>query len=240
MKNNKSLYVSVVALALVLGVGACAPTPSGSAMKSQLTEAAMAMTPTEGAMMNDTATPEAMMNGTATPEAMMNDTATPEAMMATPGEGAMMATPAWFGTTLTDVTTGKTFSISDFKGKVVLIETIAQSCAACKQQELNIKAFREKLGMPADLVTVSLDVDPNDVASALKTYASDNSFGWIYSLAPTEVSGEIGKLYGGQVLNPASAPLLIIDRKGDTHLLPAGIESADDLLKAVDPYLKAM
>ena len=197
--------------------------------------------PTQGAMMIDTATPEAMMNGTAAPEAMMNGTATPEAMMngtATPE--AMMAAPTWFGTALTDVTTGKSFSIGDFKGKVVLVETIAQSCSTCKQQELNIKAFREKLGMPADLVTVALDVDPHDGASALKTYAADNSFGWIYAVSPAQVSNEIAKLYGNQFLSPASAPLLVIDRKGDAHLLPAGIESADDLLKAVDPYLKAM
>jgi thiol-disulfide isomerase/thioredoxin len=267
MNKIRSLYISAVALALV--VGACAPAPAGSASQSQPTEAAMAE-PTQGAMMNDTATPEAMMNDTttpeammndtgtpeammndtatpeammndtATPEAMMNDTATPEAMMANSTEGAMMAAPAWFGTTLTDVTTGKPFSIGGFKGKVVLVETMAQTCVPCKQQQSNIKAFLEKLGMPADLVTVSLDVDAKDAGGALKTYAAGNGFGWLYAVAPADVSQGLGKLYGIQSLDPASAPLLVIDQNGDAHPLPAGIQSADDLARAIDPYLKAM
>ena len=45
-------------------------------------------------------------------------------------------------------------------------------------------------------------------------------------------------LYGNQLLNPPSTPILIIDRHGEVHLLPFGIKSSEDLLKAIEPFLK--
>jgi len=152
----------------------------------------------------------------------------------------MMGTPAWFGTMLTNVSTGKSFSIDSFKGKVVLVETMAQSCPTCKQGELNIKAAEEKLGMPADLVTISLDVSATDATDALRSYAANNGFAWAFAVAPAAVSSEIGQLYGDQFLKLSSPGLLVIDRQGTAHPLPAGLSTTDDLLMALDPYLKGM
>ena len=44
-------------------------------------------------------------------------------------------------------------------------------------------------------------------------------------------------LTGSQFLNPSSAPMYIIDRKGDVHLLPFGVKSAVDLFAALEPFL---
>ena len=169
----------------------------------------------------------------------MKETATPEAMMkATEAPGAMMETPAWYTASLTDAATGKTFSIHELKGKVILVETLAQWCSNCKKQQGEVKKLREMLGMKNDFVTIGLDIDPNENAADLKSYVMSNGFDWLYAVAPAEVSREIAKLYGDQFLNPPSTPLLIIDRKGVAHPLPFGIKSADDLFKAVDMYLK--
>lgn len=200
--------------------------------------------PTEDMMMAETATADAMMmHKTPTPDAMMmHDTPTPDAMMdkstATPNSSGMMETPGWFGATLNNVNSGNSFAISDFKGKVVLVETMAVWCSNCKSQQAQIKALHEALGMPEDLVSISLDIDPNENVDDLKSYVTASGFDWMYAVAPAEVSRELSNLYGAEFLNPTSTPMLIIDRHGEVHPLPFGIKSADDLMKALEPFLK--
>lgn len=181
-------------------------------------------------------TEEAMMEKP-TEESMMHETPTADAMEK-PTEEAMMASPAWLGTSLKDVRTGESFTINDFKGKVVLVETMAVWCSTCYQQQTQIKAFYESLGMREDLVILSLDIDPNEDESVLAGYTQQNSeFGWRYTVASPEVAREIGNTYGDQFLNPPSAPVLVIDRKGVAHPLPFGVKSAEDLRMAIQPYL---
>lgn len=242
MKNRTTLLSVIVLLAFLLAAcGAKAPqtTPPAMAQPTEAmmtTEPAMMGTATEAMM----ATEPAMM-GTATEAAMMNETPAPGAMAGnTPTGGAMLEAPAWFGTSLKDVRSGDSFTIDDFKGKVVLVETMAVWCTTCYQQQTQIKALNEALGMRADFVSVSLDIDPNEDESALAAYTQKNSgFDWRYAVAGTDVAREIGKVYGDQFLNPPSAPVLVIDRHGVAHPLPFGVKNADDLMKAVQPYLDA-
>jgi thiol-disulfide isomerase/thioredoxin len=80
--------------------------------------------------------------------------------------------PEWFALEMTDVRTGESFSVDDFAGKVVLIETMAQWCPTCVQQEDEVRTLHELLGEPDDLVSISLDVDLNEDAASLKDYAA--------------------------------------------------------------------
>jgi len=211
--------------------------------------------------MMDTATPDTMMEdqpqemmGTATPDTMMDKpgdmmaTATPDAMMDDQSKGMMgtatlemmdesLMTPVWFGVTLIDVTTQESFTINDLKGKVILVETLAQWCPNCLKQQKQVLELRELLGENPDFISLGLDIDPNEDSASLKAYIDKNGFTWRYAVAPAEVSREIGNLYGNQFLNPPSTPMFIIDRQGEVHLLPFGIKSAEDLLEAIEPYL---
>ena len=182
--------------------------------------------------------PEDTLMDTSTEEAMMpHDTPTAEVMMEKPTEGAMMASPAWYGVALTNVQTGEAFTINGLKGKVVLVETMAIWCSNCKKQQGQVKALHELLGMREDFVSLGLAIDPNENGDALKSYIDSNGFDWYYAVSSADVSREIAALYGDQFLNPPSTPMLIIDRKGVAHPLPFGIKSAEDLLKALQPFL---
>ncbi len=194
-------------------------------------------TVTPDAMM-DKPTEDAMMDkGTATPEAMMpHDTPTTDAM-AQPTEGAMMESPAWFSVQFTDAASGQVFSINDFKGKVILVETMAVWCSSCRRQQEQILSLHGLLGERDDFVSVSLDIDPNEDAAYLSAYVQSVPFDWLYAVAPAEVSREIAQLYGDQFLNPPSTPILVVDRHGAAHPLPFGIKSAEDLMQAIQPYL---
>jgi cytochrome oxidase Cu insertion factor (SCO1/SenC/PrrC family) len=169
---------------------------------------------------------------------MMHDTPTADSMMEASTPDAMMESPSWFSAALTDAKSGNAFTINDFKGKVVLVEMMAVWCSTCKQQQEQMKALHEQMGMSDDLVTVSLDIDPNEDLDTVKSYLDTTGFDWKYAVASPDASREIASLYSDQFLNPPSAPVLIVDRHGVAHPLPFGIKSADDLMQAVNMYLK--
>jgi cytochrome oxidase Cu insertion factor (SCO1/SenC/PrrC family) len=188
--------------------------------------------------MMDKPTEEAMMDkGTATPDAMMPHDAPTVDAMAKPTEGATMESPAWFSARFTDSRSGQVFTINDFKGKVVLVETMAVWCSNCRRQQEQILSLHELLGERDDFVSLSLDIDPNEDAAYLTAYVQSVPFDWLYAIAPAEVSREIAQIYGDQFLNPPSTPILVVDRHGAAHPLPFGIKSAEDLMQAVQPYL---
>jgi hypothetical protein len=147
------------------------------------------------------------------------------------------ATPEWFGMKLTDVQTGKTFTMNDYAGKVVLLETMAIWCPNCIVQSNEIRNLHKALGNPDDLISISLDVDINEDEAALKEYSSSYGFEWHFAVAPLKVARALGNLYTAEYLNPPLAPMLIIDRDGNVYHLEYGIKSAETLQKIVEPYL---
>jgi thiol-disulfide isomerase/thioredoxin len=167
----------------------------------------------------------------------VDDEMNEEDMMDAPSSDAAMDMPDWFKTELVNVSTGETFRIADFQGKVVLVETMAMWCSNCLKQQQQVKALHELLGERDDFVSVGLDIDINEDAATLAKYVERNSFDWIYTIVPAEVGRDLGNLYGNQFLNPPSTPMLIIDAKGEVHPLPFGIKSAEKLLEALEPFL---
>ncbi len=202
------------------------------------TEEAMMEKPTEDAMHDPMMTEESMSDNMATEDAMMEEKPTEEAMMEDkPADDAMMESPAWFSASMTNVHTGESFTIQDFKGKVVLVETMAVWCSNCLRQQGQVKDLHGLLGERDDFVSIGLDIDPNEDAAKLKDFVDAQGFDWIYAISPAEVSQDISSLYGNQFLNPPSTPMLIIDRRGIVHPLPFGIKSADELLDFIQPFL---
>jgi hypothetical protein len=211
MKTKNILFSFVVLLAFL--VTACGAPADDSMMKE------------DPAM-----TEEAMHDTMMTEEAMMTD----EAAMT---EEAMMESPAWFGISLTNVRSNEAFTIEDLHGKVVLVETMAVWCSNCLKQQGQVQELHNLLGERDDFVSIGLAIDPNEDATKLLSFVEEQGFNWVYAVSPADVSRDLASLYGDQFLNPPSTPMLVIDRHGTVHPLPFGIKSADDLLKAIQPYL---
>ena len=149
-----------------------------------------------------------------------------------------MPAAEWLGTPMTNAVTGQEFTVGDYQGKVVLVETMAVWCSKCRSQQEQIRQLHQDLGdRKADLVSISLDIDPNEDAQYLAAFVAQTGFDWIYAVAPAELSRTLGLTYGNQFLNPPSTPFLIIDRHGGAHPLPFGIKSAEELRQAIQPYL---
>jgi thiol-disulfide isomerase/thioredoxin len=166
----------------------------------------------------------------------MEETIEESEEMAEMGEESM--SPAWFTAELVDVNTGAIFSIADYKGKVVLVETMAIWCSTCLRQQQHLQSLHSSLAdAEDDLVSITLDVDPNEDAGMLERYTDRNGFDWIYAVAPAAVSRELADLYGNLFLNPPSAPILVIDRHGEAHPLPFGLKDVGTLMEHLSPFL---
>ncbi|HKI54738.1 MAG TPA: hypothetical protein VJ987_11485 [Anaerolineales bacterium] len=228
MKFANKLFVLLVLLSFILS--ACGGTSTDTPDKSEdmMPES---MEPTPDAMMDEAMpTHDAM---TEDPQSMPADTDT----TVESASDTMMTAPDWFSVSMTNVNTGEAFTINDLKGRVVLVETMAVWCTNCFSQQTQVRILHSKLGERDDFVSLGMDIDPNEDASKLKEFVEKNSFDWMYTVSPAEVSRELSSLYGGQFLNPPSTPMLIIDRHGVAHPLPFGIKSSDDLLQALQPFL---
>jgi cytochrome oxidase Cu insertion factor (SCO1/SenC/PrrC family) len=172
--------------------------------------------------------------GAPAPSAPSVDTTAGVAAAATPTPG----TPDWFGIALEDAQTGEMFSMNDFAGKVVLVQTIAQWCTNCAYQENEVRDMAKALGNPDGMVVVSLDVDSNEDKASLKEYADYFDFGWRMAVSPLQVSRALGNLYSAEYLNPPLDPMLIIDRHGAVYGLPYGLKTADQLKNTIAQYLQ--
>lgn len=162
---------------------------------------------------------------------------TQEPIVAAPAVVTATAIPEWFSMELTDVQTGKTFTMNDYAGKVVLLETMAIWCPNCVIQATQVRKLHEALGHPEDLISISLDVDAHEDEAMLKEYAGSYRFDWHFAVAPLLMQRALGNLYNAEYLNPPLSPMLIIDRTGNVHQLEYGIKEVDALQKAVEPYL---
>jgi cytochrome oxidase Cu insertion factor (SCO1/SenC/PrrC family) len=146
--------------------------------------------------------------------------------------------PEWFGIEMTDVLTGETFTINDYAGNVILLETMAVWCPNCIFQQHEVTKLHESLGYPDDFVSISLDTDLNEDEEILKAYVEEWGFDWHFAISPRQVTHDLGNLYSAQYVNPPLAPMMIIDRDGTIEHLPYSIKDVDTLLEFVEPYFK--
>lgn len=146
-------------------------------------------------------------------------------------------TPEWFDIELTDVQTGENFTMNDYAGKVVLVETMAMWCPNCLFQANEVRKMHKLLDNPDDVISITLDVDVHEDGATLKDYTKEYGFEWRFAIAPLEVARALGNLYSAQYLNPPLSPMLIIDQGGEVHQLEYGHKSAEKLLANVQLYL---
>lgn len=163
--------------------------------------------------------------------AFMSGCAGPAPTVQAPSEDNI-ATPAWMDIELIDVATGQKFSISDFKGRTILLESFAVWCPICLAQQKEIKKLLETKGEA--IVHISLDTDPNEDAARVKEHIENNDLGWYFAVSPQELTNALIDEFGLRVVSAPTAPVVLICPDQSARFLGSGVKSADKLLAEID------
>jgi thiol-disulfide isomerase/thioredoxin len=138
----------------------------------------------------------------------------------------------WTTFKLQDILTGENFKISDHGDKPILIESFAVWCPTCKKQQDEIKKLHENIG--DDFVSISLDTDPNEDASQVKSYTKKHGYDWLYAVSPPSLTQSLIDTFGVQIVNAPSAPVVLLCQDGSSKLLQSGLKSASTLQNAIN------
>lgn len=140
--------------------------------------------------------------------------------------------PAWQSIELTNARTGDVFSIADFAGCTVLVETMATWCPSCKKQLANVAEARKELNPETTVfiaVSVETDLKPEDLAK----YADDNEFDWIFAVASVDMLKAIEEAFGRNAIVPPSTPHVVIQPDGQHSDLFTGVSSPEEIVDLV-------
>ncbi len=136
----------------------------------------------------------------------------------------------WMDITLTNINTNKQFTISQFN-KPILLESFAVWCPKCTAQQKAIKELHEDV--KDDVISISLNTDPNEDANLVKEHTQKNGFDWHYAISPKELTQSLIDEYGIGVVNAPSVPIILICPNKQTYFLKSGIKSAATLKQEI-------
>jgi thiol-disulfide isomerase/thioredoxin len=131
----------------------------------------------------------------------------------------------WRNAEFKDIVTGETFTISQFS-KPIILESFAVWCPTCTRQQKEIKILHEELG--DEVISISLDTDPNEDEATVKAHIERNGFDWYYAISPKEATQSLIDEFGVGVVNAPSVPLIIICN-GKATYLGRGVKEVSEL-----------
>lgn len=146
--------------------------------------------------------------------------------------------PEWASIQLTDARTGETFTLSDFAGKVVMVEPMATWCSNCRQQQGNLRSIYTDFD-DNDVVFISMSVENNLENIRLAEYADDNQFNWTFIVATPELLSALTNQFGRTITNPPATPRFFIDADGTVSNLITGFHNSQAIVDEVNAYLNS-
>ena len=124
---------------------------------------------------------------------------------------------------------GRQFSLSDFKGKVVILDFFTTYCEPCEEEIGELKQLKSRFG--AQIVIISISVYPGDTDDVLRDYAEEHGITWRVA----RDTANLASAYGVS----AVPTLVIIDRDGYIRHKHVGFTSHEVLESEVMELLGA-
>ncbi len=210
------------ALVLILAVAvlAAACSSGGGAVPTEPPVAAESMAP-------QTAPPSA--GESTAPESAPATPSAPAAPPAVNPAAEALSGRAWATAELTDVATGEPFTIADYAGKTIFVESMAIWCSNCRAQQGRFKEALARLD-PATVAYVVLTVDPGESGEDLARYKESQGFTGTYAVAGADVSRALVDDFGSNAINPPRVPLIRVAPDGEVTFATGG-ESVDEIVK---------
>lgn len=136
--------------------------------------------------------------------------------------------------TLTD-TDGNTFNVSDFRGRVVVLDFMATWCTACKKI---MDDLREVHAAHPDVVFISIDIDSTESNQMLETFKQRYNATWRFALDTDGVSQKYGVVTIPKtvVINPSGEIAFSHTGEISTSRLSSQVEKAREGKTAGIPF----
>jgi thiol-disulfide isomerase/thioredoxin len=160
--------------------------------------------------------------------------ADPEAHDALPTESTETA-PTWLTVELVDACSGETFTLADFSGKTLFVETMATWCPPCRDQLVRITEAAAQIPEEerGEIVFVVLSSEIDLPREELAEYAAANGFPFIFAVMPVEMLQAMAEDLGQEIAVPPATPHLIIAPDGTIGEVHTGPASPEDLLALI-------
>ncbi len=133
---------------------------------------------------------------------------------------------------LTSVATmadGSTFTVADFAGRTIFVETFATWCSNCRRQLGDTNQAAAQAG--DDAVFLILSIENNLDPAELEPYAAENGFDQLtFGVLDEQGLAAFNEQFGRSVLNAPSTPKFIVQPDGAIGELHTGYESPDEIL----------
>lgn len=130
--------------------------------------------------------------------------------------------------TLTDVQ-GKTFSLSDFSGHIVVLNFMKTQCSSCRAEVTQLKEIYDKYS--DHVVIVSISIDPaHDTNQQLRQFMNETGITWMVARGTDKVQSDY---------NVKIAPtIIIIDGSGYIRFKHTGEITEEALSQEIEKLLK--
>lgn len=128
---------------------------------------------------------------------------------------------------LTDID-GQKFQLSDFKGKVVVIDLMATWCGPCITEMGHLRDIYSEYSSE-DLVIISIDVDDTETIAQLSDFRSTYGDDWTFAAN----GGSVGQTYQATGI----PKIYIIDQEGLIAFSHTGVTSSSDLSSVINRLL---
>jgi thiol-disulfide isomerase/thioredoxin len=168
-----------------------------------------------------------LIAGCASEEALPPSTEAPSASSGADGTSAI----AWLDTELTDVATGDTFRISDFRGRPVIVKSFAVWCSVCSRQ---LAELTRLVQMTDDVVVVAIDLDQNEEAALVREHIERNGFAGHFAMSPQELTSALIDEFGIGIANPPQSPKVLVNADQTSATFFDGVKTADDLREMIE------
>jgi thiol-disulfide isomerase/thioredoxin len=127
-----------------------------------------------------------------------------------------------------NVFTNESISLSDFHGKVVILDLFATWCGPCIAAMPYIYAILYSYD-PTDLVILSVDIDSRESQQLVKSFALENNMAWIVAMDNSSI---VSSYYGTGYI----PTMYIINQTGFVHYQEIGFDY-DTIMMALDQLI---
>jgi thiol-disulfide isomerase/thioredoxin len=133
---------------------------------------------------------------------------------------------------------GQTSNLSDYQGKIIVLDCMAVNCQPCMRQMFELKEIQENYSNE-DVVIISIDVwiSSGETATLLQQYIGefksqvDVDLDWMFGL--DDAQGTIQNKYASSGV----PTLYIFDKKGNIYYTHVGYENYSNLAVKLDEVL---